>query len=113
MTDRLAADFTRRAEEQTGVARKFFDAEDFGINPQTQALFVVGKVTANVLHVMADLVAYLKGTADMDEVAVRRKEITERANGIRHAAAAGDWDAFDKIVEELIGGGNAGGNGAE
>ena len=98
----LARDFTRRAEEQTKSAVTLFEAADFAINPKNQALFVVGKTTANLFHALAELTAYLGATDQLDEMAARRKEIMEKSNAIRtaaaRAAATENWDEFDRLT---------------
>jgi len=105
----LARDFERRAEEQLKAAIAIYESVDFNTNPKKQATFVVGKTTANLFAMLAELTAYLKATDEMDEMTIRRKEIMERNNAIRIAAAAGKWDEFDRLVAEFSGGGGAGG----
>lgn len=107
----LARDFMRRAEEQAKSAATLFEGADFAVSPKNQALFIVGKTTANLFHALAELVAYLGAADQLDEVAARRKEIMERNNAIRIAGAAGKWDEFDRLVTEFGGGGGQGGDG--
>lgn len=98
----LARNFARRAEEQAAASASLFEADDFTVNQKKQALFIVGKMTANLLHVLSELTAYLRATDQLDEMAIRRKEIMEKSNDIRIAAAraasTGNWDEFDRLT---------------
>ncbi|KKN09810.1 hypothetical protein LCGC14_1042830 [marine sediment metagenome] len=103
----LAQDFERRAEEQLKAAIGIYESVDFNTNPKKQATFVVGKTTANLFSMLAELAAYLQAT---DEMTIRRKEIMEQNNAIRIAAA--EWDEFDRLVAGFSGGDGSGGAGA-
>lgn len=97
----LARDFERRADEQAKSAATLFEATDFAVSPKKQALFVVAKTTANMLHVLTELATYLKANDQLDAVTAHRQEIMERNNAIRIAVAAGKWDEFDRLVAEF------------
>lgn len=104
----LARDFERRAKEQAEAAVTLFDASDFSVDAHKQSLFIVAKTTANLLHLLAELTAYLKTTDQNDEMSTLRQEIMEKSNAVRtaaaRAAASGNWDEFDRLTGITEGG---------
>lgn len=94
-----------RSQAQEEAAKTLFESSKFDLEPKTQALAIVAKTTANVLHILADIVDYLRASEDMDEDAKRREAYMERNNAIRNAAtlgsASGDWSEFDRLVKEF------------
>lgn len=103
MKSLLAIDFAKRAEELDLAAKTLLDSTDFEVSRKTQSLFIVGQVTANVMHVMADMVGFLAQTGAIDEVHARRAKLMEANNAIRLAAAAGNWERFNELVKEFGG----------
>lgn len=107
----LGDDFRKRSEEQHAAALRLLELPTFATDPKTQVMFVVGKVTANMLQVSGEMVDVLQGTAHQDAAAAHRAKILEKSNGIRNAAAASDWGTFDRLVREFGGSGTPGGDG--
>ncbi len=102
----LGDNFRERAEKQTAAAKEFFEAPDFKSNPKAQTSAVICKVTANMLHVMGEMVDYLRGSEALDASAVRRKQIADRMAGFRDAYTAGvssgDFTNFDRLTDDLV-----------
>ncbi len=109
----LGDDFRKRSAEQHKAAMAVLELPTFSVEPKSQALFVVGKVTANLLELLGETVDYLHGTATMDALAKQRAKTLEKTNAIRNAAAAGEWGEFNRLVREFGGGSPAGGDGVE
>ena len=106
----LGDDFRVRAAEQHQAALTLLESTEFATDPKKRAAFVVGKVTANTLQLLGELVDYLHGTEVMTVAEARRAEIMERNDAIRNAAAAGEWSEFDRLVKEF---GTEGGSGGD
>lgn len=100
----LGDDFRKRSAEQHEAAINLLESDTFAVDAKEQSMFVVGKVTANLLQVMGEVVDYLHGMDTLDAAAVERDRILEKTNGIRNAAAAGEWGEFDKLVRAFGGG---------
>lgn len=107
----LALDFERRAKEHAKSADDLYQSADFGVSPQKQALFVVGKLTSNLLYLMSEQMQFSKASGKTSEADARRQKIMERNNAIRDAAAADDWVEFDRLTESLGSGDSPGGDG--
>jgi hypothetical protein len=106
----LGDSFRERAGEQHAAALAILETATFPTDPKAQVTFVVGKVTANVLQLLGETVDVLEGTATLDNLSARRAKILEKTNGIRDAAATGEWDEFDRLVRELGRGGHTAGD---
>lgn len=104
----LGDDFRKRSDEQHAAAMKLLESPSFGVDAKEQAVFVVGKVTANVFEALGEVVDYLRGTASLDAAAKKRAEIMERNDAIRNAAVAREWTEFDRLVAEFGTGGGSG-----
>jgi hypothetical protein len=95
----IAIEFSRRSDEQAESAATLFESADFATNPKKQALFVVGKTSANMLRAMAELSTFMAITDRMGVSASRQEKRLEQSNAIRVAVAAGNWDEFDRLVQ--------------
>ncbi len=96
----LADDFRARAKEQAESSAAIFALPDvdFDASPKKQALFIVGQVNATVLKSLADAMDYLSKTTGSTSLTQRIMSRLASNDALRTAAARGDWDAFDKLV---------------
>jgi len=113
----LGDDFRKRAAENNATAEKLFSAAEFATDRKAQAAAVIAKVTANMLSIMGELVDYLRESETVEDSALRRKRIADRADAIRKAfvagATSGDFTNYDRLVDEFaesLGGGESGGD---
>ena len=97
----LGENFRSRSAEQHENALALLKSPEFITDPEKQAMFVVGKLTANVLHVLGEMVDYLDGAGKMNAADDRRTKILERNDAIRNAAASGNWEEFDRLVSQF------------
>lgn len=104
----LADDFRSRSSEQHEAAMKLLKLPEFATDPKKQAMFIVGKVTANTLQLLSEMVDYLRVSEKMDAASQQRAQAMEKNDAIRNAAIAENWEEFDKLVEEFGGGGQGG-----
>lgn len=119
----LAEDFREKAKQNVEGSTTLFDAPDFAADAKKQAMAVIGQVNATVYSALADMMDYQQLSASADAAMERRRAVIKRNHEIRiaasNAAATGDWNEFDRLVNsdrnpavgEPANGGGAGANG--
>ncbi|HUS39592.1 MAG TPA: hypothetical protein VMX74_09080 [Pirellulales bacterium] len=96
--------FRKEAKTYSDAVDPLIDGAEFRTSARQQALFVVGKTTANMLNAMADMVDILTADRTLTEAEKQDAAAAEKQNEVRMAAAkalaSGDWSEFDDIVSK-------------
>jgi uroporphyrinogen-III synthase len=102
----LGADLARRSAEQRSAAAALLETADFTVSPKSQCLFVVGMTSANILEALGEIVDFQSGMDKLSAAEVKVREIQEKSNALRTAAAlghaTGDWSKFDALVAKTV-----------
>ena len=104
----LAADLIARAEAQAEAAKVMIDSDDFALDKRKQLQFVVSKLTANAMHVLAEVLAYKAGTEALSNANTFRQQITEKMDALRTAANSDDADEWNRLVRSYAAGSDEG-----
>lgn len=80
---------------------KLVDTVSSGVEHKRLVAAITGAVTANVYSALADLADYFVATGALKRVSERLHEYSDLNKAINLAASSGNYDAFDRIIDNI------------